>query len=190
MARPRSEDKRNAILAAATEVIAEQGVSAPTARIAKMAGVAEGSLFTYFNNKDDLLNQLYLELKAELRDEMMSSYPKAASLKSRARHVWYKYVEWGVSFPGKRKAMAQLSVSERITEQSKAAGAEAFGDINTMMQESVTKGVLRDHPPAFVAAIMGALADTTMDFVIGTPAQAELYREAGFEAFWHAIAKG
>jgi AcrR family transcriptional regulator len=51
MARPRSEDKRNAILEAATEVVAEQGVSAPTARIAKRAGVAEGTLFTYFENK-------------------------------------------------------------------------------------------------------------------------------------------
>jgi hypothetical protein len=40
MARPRSEDKRNAILDAAIQVIAVEGVSAPTAKIAKMAGVA------------------------------------------------------------------------------------------------------------------------------------------------------
>jgi DNA-binding transcriptional regulator YbjK len=30
MARPKSDDKRNAILAAATQVVAEQGVGAPT----------------------------------------------------------------------------------------------------------------------------------------------------------------
>jgi len=44
MARPKSEDKRNAILAAAIPVIAEQGVGAPTAKIAQLAGVAEGTL--------------------------------------------------------------------------------------------------------------------------------------------------
>ncbi|HYS81455.1 MAG TPA: helix-turn-helix domain-containing protein, partial [Anaeromyxobacteraceae bacterium] len=63
MARPKSEDKRNALLAAATQVIAELGVSAPTARIAQVAGVAEGTLFTYFRTKDELLNELYLALK-------------------------------------------------------------------------------------------------------------------------------
>jgi AcrR family transcriptional regulator len=60
MARPLSEDKRTAIPEAATEVVALLGVSAPTAKIAKGAGVAEGRLFTYFANKDELLNRLYI----------------------------------------------------------------------------------------------------------------------------------
>jgi hypothetical protein len=28
-----------------------------------------------------------------------------------------------------------------------------------------------------------------MDFIIKSPVQAELYKSAGFEAFWNAIAK-
>ena len=72
MARPLSEDKRTAILEAATEMVAMLGVSAPTAKIAKDAGVAEGTLFTYFANKDELLNRLYQELKTDLRDAIMA----------------------------------------------------------------------------------------------------------------------
>lgn len=56
MARPLSEDKHNAILAAAAEAVAALGMSAPTARIAAGAGVAEGTLFTYFPTKDVLFN--------------------------------------------------------------------------------------------------------------------------------------
>ena len=49
MARPKSEDKRNAILDAATRVFAERGLTAaPTSEISKQAGVAEETLFTYF----------------------------------------------------------------------------------------------------------------------------------------------
>jgi hypothetical protein len=55
MARPRSEDKRNAILNPATQVIAVDGVSAPTARIAKIAGVAEGTLAHHDNPPVHLL---------------------------------------------------------------------------------------------------------------------------------------
>jgi AcrR family transcriptional regulator len=188
MARPKSDDKRNAILAAATQVVAEQGLGAPTARIAKVAGVAEGSLFTYFATKDELLNQLYLELKAELRDAMLAALPKANNARTRLRHGWQQYVHWGVSFPEKRKVLAQLGVSDRITEQSKATGMRAFAQINAILQESIAGGALRDLPPAFAGGIMGALAETTMDFMAKDSGRAEDYAASGFEAFWNAIA--
>ena len=105
MARPKSDDKRNAILAAAARVSAEQGGSATTARIAKEARVAEGTLFTYFANKDDLLNQLYLDLKSGLRDVMLHGYPLDAPLRERAHHAWNAYVDWGISRPAERRAM-------------------------------------------------------------------------------------
>lgn len=187
MARPRSEDKRNAILAAAAQVIAEQGIGAPTARIAKLAGVAEGTLFTYFETKDDLLNQLYLEIKADLRDMMMDQYPKAGSLQTRAHFVWNRYIDWGVAQPEKRRAMAQLTVSERISAHVRAAGMQAFAEVGTMIEDSIAKGALRDQPPAFASAIMSAIAETTMEFIAREPAHAERYRNAGFEAFWHAV---
>ncbi len=55
MARPKSDDKRSAIVSAAIRVIAGQGLGAATATIAKEAGVSNGSLFTYFETKADLL---------------------------------------------------------------------------------------------------------------------------------------
>jgi len=79
VARPRSEDKRNAILDAATHVFAERGLTAaPTSEISKQAVVAEGTLFTYFKTKDDLINALYREIKLELADAMMSGFPAQA----------------------------------------------------------------------------------------------------------------
>ena len=75
MARPKSEDKRNAIMSAATRVIVTQGLSAPTAVIAREAGVANGSLFTYFETKAELFNQLYLELKAGMASVALDGLP-------------------------------------------------------------------------------------------------------------------
>jgi AcrR family transcriptional regulator len=188
MARPKSDDKRNAILTAATQVVAEQGIGAPTATIAKVAGVAEGTLFTYFVTKDELLNRLYLELKSELSEAMLPPASESSDARERLRLGWQQYVRWGVSYPKKRKVLAQLGVSDRITEQSKAAGMRAFTEINAMLQESIASGALRDRPPAFVGAIMASLAETTMDFMARDPAHADAYAMSGFEAFWNAIA--
>ena len=55
MPRPRSDEKRTALLKATTRIIVTQGLSAPIAGIAKEAGVPNGSLFTYFETKTELL---------------------------------------------------------------------------------------------------------------------------------------
>jgi AcrR family transcriptional regulator len=189
MARPRSEDKRNAILDAAAEVVAKFGTGAPTAKIARDAGVAEGTLFTYFSSKDELLNQLYLTLKADLGDAMTAGYPSGKSLVERSRHVWNRYVGWGSAHPLKHKAMSQLGVSERVTQKSRKIGAEAFEEVNQMMRELLSGGALKDQPPAFAAAILSAMAGTTMDFIAREPGRAKHYTRAGFEAFWKAVTK-
>src|ERR1700733_9655380 len=135
MARPLSEEKRTAILEATAEVVAMLGVSAPTAKIAKEAGVAEGTLFTYFANKDELLNRLYLELKMDLRDAMMTGYPAAKTLIDRSRHAWDRYIGWGSAHPLKRRAVRQLAVSDRISDECRNLVGDAFGLFNETMRE-------------------------------------------------------
>jgi AcrR family transcriptional regulator len=188
MARPRSEDKRQAILLAATRLFAEEGLNAPTARIAKAAGVAEGTLFTYFASKDELLNQLYLELKGQLRSAMAP--PVRAGLREQVRQAWLSYVAWGVAHPQEHQVLARLGLSDRILEATRAQGLQAFCEVSRLLEAVQAKGGLRDQPQAFVGALMAAMADTTMDFINRDPAAAEPTREAGFAAFWNAITRG
>src|SRR5262245_43312026 len=95
MARPLSDERRAALLAAATKVFAEQGLSAPTSLISKTAHVSEGSFFTYFKTKDELINALYQELRLELAAAVMTDFPRRAGIKERLEHVFRRYVSWG-----------------------------------------------------------------------------------------------
>lgn len=72
MARPKSEDKKQALLEAATAAFAQSGIAASTSAIARSAGVAEGTLFRYFATKDELLNELYLAIKLRLVRTMIA----------------------------------------------------------------------------------------------------------------------
>ncbi|MEL1265162.1 TetR/AcrR family transcriptional regulator [Pseudoxanthomonas putridarboris] len=188
MARPRSEDKRNAILAAATKVIAEQGTSAPTARIAREAGVAEGTLFTYFGDKDELLNQLYRELKGSLGLAMLEDYPRGADAKARAHHVWARYVAWGVAHPQDRLAMRQLGVSERIAPETRAAVTATFVEVNALLHEIA--GTDSEETLAFKASLLGAMAEATMDFIAAHPRKRRSFSDTGFAAFWRTLHSG
>jgi len=191
MARPKSEDKRNAIIDAATHLFAERGLTAaPTSEISKQAGVAEGTLFTYFETKDDLINALYREIKLELADAMMSDFPRKKNVRTRLRHVWDRYVNWGIANPRQHKVLAQLTVSEALTKESRDAGSAPFVEFKSMIRDAIDRRVFRnDVPVELISKSLTALVEATIDLTVSNPSKANKFRESGFQMFWAGITK-
>jgi AcrR family transcriptional regulator len=185
MARPLSEQKRNALLTAAADAIAAEGISVSTSRIAKEAGVATGSLFLYFPTKDDLLNQLYSTIKAEITESMLANYSRDASASERMRSVWTAYLKWGVANPSKRKAMSQLSVSHRITDEVRDEFMAPIHEVEILLRECL--GPRSSMTVAFAIAIMTALAEVTIGFMASDKRKASRYAQVGFAALMKAI---
>lgn len=181
MARPLSDEKRAAIMAAATRVLASQGLAASTAAIAKEAGVSNGALFTYFSTKADLLNQLYVELKREMGAAATNGLPTPSDPYNQLFHLWRNWLRWAASCPEKRRAMVHLNVSEDITVESRKAGQQTMAGVASLVERTRKAGSMRDASPSFVAAIMGSIADTTIDFMIAEPTKADEHCATSFE---------
>ncbi len=188
MARPRSDDKRSAILAAATRIVAAEGLGAATAAIAKAAGVSNGSLFTYFETKTELFNHLYVELKTEMASAALDGLPLKGDIRKQSLHMWACWLHWATTYPEKRRALVHLGVYDAITPQSLEAGHRAMAGVARLLERSRENGPMRGVPLSFVVALMNAMADATMDFMIRDPANAQKHSKAGFEALWRVIA--
>ena len=188
MPRPRSADRRDAILTAATRVIAVQGLGAATAAIAKEAGVSNGSLFLYFDTKSTLLNELYLALKTEMGAAAVDRLPPAGDSREQVRHMWNQWLGWATTFPAKRRTLAQLDVSDEITAESHRVASAAFAGVAELLERSRAGGPMRDAPLSLVLALMTAIAETTIDMIIRDPAGAEKNRELAFDAMWRIVA--
>ena len=183
MARPRSEEKRLALLNAATEIVAEHGLAAaPTSLIAKKAGVAEGTLFRYFSTKDDLLNELYINIKKSLCEAMTARYVSTDPLRSRVQSLWDSYIDWGLANSSANKAINQLEVSSIIKPETHAMAYKLFPDtgVATGFSDSTVFGGRTE----FANAIFIALAGTTMEFAAREPREAKVYKAHGFAALW------
>jgi AcrR family transcriptional regulator len=187
MARVKSPQKRAAILSAAVREIADSGLGAPTAKIASRAGVAAGTLFTYFLTKEQLLNQLYLELKGEAYARVNAKFPGQGSLERRARHIWSSYLDWAIEFPEKRKVSVQLSVSDVITRNTREKTAAAGGAVRRTLSELDRRAALRGLPAGFAAATMSALQEATMEFIAREPKRRKQLMARGFQVFWRAL---
>ncbi len=169
MARPRSDEKRSALMRAATRVIVTQGLGAQTAIIAREAGVSSGSLFTYFKTKRVLFNELYLELKAKMASAALKNLPRKASLHKQLFSVWSNWMHWVISDPEKRRALAQLSVSEEITPETRDLGHKAMAGIADLLERCRSAGPMHEGSMNFVVSIMNSIAETTMDFISKSP---------------------
>jgi AcrR family transcriptional regulator len=189
VARPKSEDKKQALLEAATSAIAHQGIAASTALIARNAGVAEGTLFRYFATKDDLLNALYLHLKSSLCETMLAGMADPISPKNFTRSIWNSYIDWGVRNPLGHKAIRRMSVSEKITADTKQQVTDMFPELNKLCQRSVRDVFLSEAYRTFGDALFLSLAETTIEFASHEPARAADLTALGFEAMWLALAE-
>lgn len=188
MARPRSEEKRLALLNAAADTVAEHGIGAPTAQIAKRAGVAEGTLFRYFPTKDDLLNALYVHLNETMRDALVKDYRASGTRQECARALWNGYINWGLAHRAASSAVAQLAVSAVLTDAARASADALFPELE-FMADALGNDIFRGQPVGFADAIFFALANTTMDFAARDPGRAESYKASGFTAIWRLYGK-
>lgn len=187
MARPKSADRRQAILSAATRVVAAQGLSAPTLAIAKAAGVSNGSLFVYFDTKVELLNELYVALKTEMGAAAVHGVPVDSDTQAQVRHMWDGWLRWATSFPEKRRALAQLDVSDDVTAESHRVASSGFAGIADLLERSRSAGPLRQAPLGFVFELISALADVTADAMIREPDDADGRSRIAFDAVWRIL---
>lgn len=188
MARPLSEEKRDALIAAATELVAAQGVGATTAKIAKRAGLSEGTLFTYFATKEELFNQLFMELETELAHTLLEGYPQKDAIgQDRVRYLWNQFIDWGAAYPNKLKALKQLKVSDRLDEACRKFGEEVFGAMKAELKQSMEPHLRPGQTMGYLHAVFAALAETTLDFIARYPEQAKQYKQVGFDVFWHGL---
>lgn len=187
MARPRSEDKRLALLNAAVRVITTRGLGAPTAQIALAAGVSNGTLFLYFPTKSVLFNELYLTLKTSLATASLAGMPRTAPLREQLEHLWAGWMGWAMAHPAERRALELLAVSEELSLEAQQKGHELMAEVANLLDRSRQGGALKDAPLPYVVALMNAVAETTVNFIQSEPSLAEEHRRRGFEALWRVV---
>ncbi len=187
MARPRSEDKRKAILEAALNLFEERGIAdAPTSAISRAAGVAEGSLFTYFKSKNDLMNEVYFELRQEF-SRLLTDFPREADALTRLRYIWDKYLDLGKARPRRLKVLAQLRASGKLFRENEQPPF-IFQEVMRATGEMASKTELRDTHPEFLVLTMRAQAEATIEFILAHPDLEDQCRELGFKMLWKGLA--
>jgi AcrR family transcriptional regulator len=186
LARPKSESKRKAILEASMDLFAERGIGhAPTSAISAAAGIAEGTLFTYFKTKDELLNELYRELRKEMDKELVD-YPFSADAHTRLRYVWDRYLSLAMRFPKRLKVLQQLRASGRLLKDAEAPNM-AITELLHTTREASQMGGIHNASAELLVLLFRAQAEATVEFIGAHRELESESREVGFKLVWRGL---
>lgn len=87
----RRKNRRDEIVAATVRLVARQGVSGASIRqIASEAGVTEGALYRHFENKDDLCQQAYQQIVADMAAEKEQILKSPEASAASRLHDWIR----------------------------------------------------------------------------------------------------
>ena len=127
-------DKYHQILEAASAVFAEQGFyQATISQIAKTAGVADGTIYLYFKNKDDILVQFYQFKARKIFERFRAAVAQSNTAIEKLRCLIRVHLQ---EFQ-KDRNMAIVYQAE--THQNRKVGLELIKEMSKMYREIITE---------------------------------------------------
>lgn len=167
-----STDKRERILKAAIRVFARKGFySTRVSEIAKAAGVADGTIYLYFKNKDDVLISIFQDRISKLLEVLGDAIGKASGFEDKLRVV--VDIQLGL-LDGSRDLAEVVTVNLRQSSRLlKQFGAPLFGKyletVARVFEEGQEQGVVRRDLNARVLAraLWGALDAIALGWALG-----------------------
>lgn len=186
LARPKSDNKRRAILEAAMEIFADRGIgNSPTSAISSAAGVAEGTLFTYFKTKDELINELFREMRKEIDRELVD-YPFTADARTRLRFIWDRYLNLAMRYPKRLRVIRQLRASGRLLKDAETPNMAIMELLHTTREAAALGGIV-SVSAEFLVLLFRAHAEATVEFIGAHPEMEAESRELGFRLVWRGL---
>ena len=139
--------KRADILRATLELISEHGFHGTAmSEVASRAGVGAGTIYRYFESKEDLITRLYLEVKGEMLDAFLEGYAEDLPLRDRFRTLWFNMVTYFCDHPQQLAFLEQFTNSPFMTAAVKAAHIERYAPIVRLFEYAFREGVLKEMP--------------------------------------------
>lgn len=137
-------DKKQALLQATLTLVNNHGFhNAPMAKIAKLAGVSPATIYLYFENKQDLINSLYLEVKKYFSDAAFANYDEKMSVKKGFEIIWNNIANYKLNTISEAKFLSQCDTSPMIDEAIRIEGLKNLQPLLDLWEKGKTEGIIK-----------------------------------------------
>lgn len=147
--------KREQILVASVQTIGQYGLeNSPISKIAKRAGVGAGTIYRYFETKEELIVQLFIYLTEEMAKTCLIDNKESLSIREWFNSIWGNVYRYMRENPEHLCLMEQLVASPAINEQVREEALNKIHhEVDTLLNQAKAKNLVKDLDNHLLAII-------------------------------------
>jgi AcrR family transcriptional regulator len=141
------DDKRTAILKATLRLISKNGFHGTAmSKVAKEAGVSAGIIYHYFDSKDDLMDELYREIKRNFGQTTNESFDQTQPLKAQIRQILGHMIRYYIHRPLESAFLEQYTRSPYFSSEIEAEVSQYYLPLLDCFQRGQQEMILKPLP--------------------------------------------
>ncbi|MDX1271811.1 TetR/AcrR family transcriptional regulator [Bizionia paragorgiae] len=187
----KSIDKRDALVRATIDLVNNNGFHAtPISKIAKLANVSPATIYLYFDNKQDLVNKVYVEVKAVFTDYAFKTYSPTMTVEEGFELIWKRIADFKLNQTRESLFLAQCDNAPIIDEASRQAGISHLKPLLDLWHRGKEEGVINEVSDY----LLYAYSINPLSFLMVMQQRGVLKIEASdieqaYQAAWNSIKK-
>jgi AcrR family transcriptional regulator len=193
MIRKLSSEKRAQFLNAALRLFVSEGVqNTSTAVIAKEAGTATGTLFLYFPTKQDLINELLLNIAEEQSAYVQTRIEPSLSAHDTFLTIWNSSIQWFMDNLDAYQYVRQVRDADMVQDSVVQESNRFFDYYYTAIQKGFNERSIKPYPVELIGGILYQCIVAIMNLIRlqPDPAKQQEAIQLGFDIFWDGIKTG
>lgn len=190
MGRKPAPNKREKFLSAALKLFVTHGVpNTSTAAIAKEAGTAAGTLFLYFPTKQDLINELVLQISEDQSEYMKTLLEPSLPVRDTFYKIWRGCIHWFLEHRNAYEYIQQVRDTGIVDEAIIQESGKYFTYFYDAIQKGLNEGLLKPYPLQVIGVFLYQDIVAVMKLLRTQPGleNPEEIIQAGFDIFWDGI---
>ncbi|MBW7458448.1 TetR/AcrR family transcriptional regulator [Paenibacillus sepulcri] len=178
------------IMEATLDLIVEEGLDSVTfAKIFKRASVGAGTVYNYFENKEQLINELYKKSRLNMSSRLLIDYDPDSGLYARFKCLVQNYLKYARDFSREFIFVDSYSFSSSIPPEVRNLNEDGgIRELLSVIHEGQRLGILQDMEPYMsIQIVHGIISSIVRGFHIQKYPLNELQLQQTVDACWKAI---
>ena len=188
--RLKDEQKIDLFLASTLSLVGQVGLVGLTMPlIAKRSGVAIGTLYIYFKNKDDLIHALYKEVKKRFGATIFIGYSPELPVEEGFRVIWENSLRYAVSNFSEQVFLQQFIASPyKREDQAMAVARPVMAPLAQLLERGQRQGLLKPDTEFLIPSLLfGFIQQIAADSHEKPARLTKAFMDNSFRFFWDAI---
>lgn len=149
----KSKEKRASLLKATLYLMNLGGIKETSmSKVAKEATLSPGTIYLYFENKQDLLNQLYLESITSLSAYAFKDHEVGLPVKKSFEKIWYSIADFKRNCIEEASFLAQCDNTPMIDYESRKEGINHLQPLIDLWERGQQEEIIKELSPYLLYA--------------------------------------